>query len=139
MKPFLTTRRRLYELGAMVLMDLILYVVLGWDFTILFSLGFIWNWVAAQDTSVLLENRRFKFSMLKLVSSIQLLLLKPFEKFPEWVRAIVKSFPAGIFWTMVILFNDSDMPWYMTFVGSAVFEILQIEVSFFQRKKETPS
>lgn len=136
MKPFLTSRRRLYELAGLVLFDVILYLILGWDFVILFNLGFVWNWVAAQDLSALLLNRRFRFSMLKLVSSIQEYLLRPFEKFPEWARGIVKSLPAGIFWSMVILFNESDMPWYMTFVGSAVFEILQIEIAFFHRRKE---
>lgn len=136
MKPFLTSRRRLYELAALAIFDVILFLILGWDFVILFNLGFVWNWVAAQDLSDLLVNRRFRFSMLRLVSSIQEYLLRPFEKFPDWARAIVKSLPAGMFWAMVILFNESDMPWYMTFIGSAVFEILQIEIAFFYRRKE---
>jgi hypothetical protein len=140
MKPFLATPRRLYELAALAAIDIGLYLFTPfWDFLILFNLGFIWNWVAAQDVSLLLQNRRFKFSMLKLVSSIQVHLLRPFERFPNWVQAIVRSLPAGIFWTMVILFNDSEMPWYMPFIGSVVFEVLQIEIAFFHKRKDRVS
>lgn len=138
MIPFLTTKRRFYELLGLLFLDVILYLLLDWDFALLFALGFIWNWVSAQDISPMLTDRRFKFSMLRLVSSFQTLTQRLVANAPQFVKVLTKCLPAGIFWTMVILFNESEMPWYMTFVGSLVFELLQIEIEFFHQREKTP-
>ncbi len=135
MKPFLTNRRRSMELLGLLLLDLIIYFIWSsWPMVTLFSLGFIWNWVASQDLQLLFENRRYRFSMLKMVMNLQFLFLKPFENFPAWVKWIVRTLPAGMFWSMVIFFNDSSMPWWATYLGSLVFEIIQLEITTFSKR-----
>lgn len=136
--PFLTTKRRFYELLGLLVIDVILYLLLDWDFAILFGFGFIWNWVSAQDITPMLTDRRFKYSMLRLVSSFQALTQRFVSNAPKFVKIFMKCLPAGIFWSMVILFNESEMPWYMTFVGSFAFELLQIEIEFFHQREKTP-
>ena len=74
-------------------------------------------------------------SMLNTVVNLQNLILKPFSKAPGFVQRILKVLPAGIFWTMVIYINESDMPWWATFIGSLVFEIIQLEIDFFKKNK----
>ncbi len=101
----------------------------------LFAFGYIWNWSASNDLGLLFENKRYRMSMLKTVVNLQNLILKPFKNAPVIVQRILKVLPAGIFWSMVIYINESDMPWWATFVGSLVFEILQIEIDFFKKNK----
>ncbi len=107
-----------------------------WALICLFSFGFIWNWTAAQDLTVLLSNPRYKFSMVRFVKNLELWVLKPFAKLPTWTHFIGRVLPAGIFWWMVIYMNESDMPWYMTFAGSLCFEITRFEFSIFKKQKE---
>jgi hypothetical protein len=102
---------------------------------VLFIFGFIWNWCASIDLDPLYENRRYRFSMLCTVRNIQKLCLKPFIRLPVYLQKIIAVFPAGIFWWMVIFINQSDMPWWATFIGSATFEILQIELKFIKENK----
>lgn len=137
MKPFLTTRRRLVDLLILFVLDLGLYFL--WQdlsLVVLFSFGFIWNWVAAQDLHMLFENKRYRYSMVRLVINLQTMFLNLVVRAPAWVKWVVQILPAGIFWTMVILFNDSSMPWWATFLGSLVFEIIQLESKLIQKNKE---
>lgn len=137
--PFLTTKRKMLDLLVLLVIDLVVYFV--WDsFEIisLLSFGFIWNWVASQDLTPLLEHRRYRFSMVKLVKNLQHLVLKPFKDLPFWFQRIVSILPAGLFWSLVIYFNDSDMPWWATFVGSLTYEIIQIESYYFHKQEAAP-
>ncbi|MGE3608993.1 MAG: hypothetical protein AB7I27_05355 [Bacteriovoracaceae bacterium] len=134
MKPFLTTKRSTIEIGALFIVDVILYFLgISFEFIILFSLGFIWNWVASQNLELLFQNHRYRYSMIKLVVNLQNLIKMPLKTFPLWLSWVAGIFPAGIFWSMVIFFNDSDMPWWATFMGSFVFELSQI--NFLSLKK----
>lgn len=136
MKPFVPTKRKLVEL-------LLLFVLAGVFFffypklegTILFVFGYIWNWSASIELDPMYEHRRYRFSMLSTVRNIQRLFLKPFFRFPLFVQKIISILPAGIFWWMVIFMNDSEMPWWSTFLGSAVYELLQIELNFIKDNK----
>ena len=73
MNGFFISKRKTFELGVLVLLDGVLFFVLdNWDFVILFSLGFIWNWVASQEKDIIIENnRRYRFSTLKTVFNLQ--------------------------------------------------------------------
>ncbi len=138
MKPFLTEKRRMIELLALVGMDAVLYLVWSsWPLVCLFSFGFIWNWTAAQDLTSLLSNPRYRFSMVRFVGNVHVIILKPIAHLPAWTHFFARLLPAGIFWWMVVMINDSDMPWWITFVGSLCFELIQIEILPF-RKKEVP-
>lgn len=137
MTPMVPPKRKMIELGIMLILAGVFYLIYpNTDAVMLFVFGFVWNWSASNDLSALFENKRYRMSMLKLVVNLQNMVLKPFGWAPEFVKRIVKVLPAGIFWTMVIFINDSDMPWWATFIGSAAFELLQIELNFIKRQKE---
>lgn len=137
MNHFFVSKRRAMELAVMILLDGLFFLLWdSFDFVMLFSLGFIWNWVASQESSITLNNtRRYRFSTLKTVFNLQNLFLKPFASMPSFVRLIVRALPAGIFWSAVIIFNDSNMPWWGVFIGSLTLELVQLETKMFQTKE----
>lgn len=138
MKPFLVDKSRMIQLGLLLPLSAILFFIFNdWYMISLFVFGFIWNWTASQDLQSLLENPRYRFSMVRFVGNVQAMILRPVLKFPRFLHFIVKILPAGIFWGMVILINDSDMPWWMTFAGSLAFEIIQFEMTLFRKQKES--
>ncbi|HXH30008.1 MAG TPA: hypothetical protein VNJ01_04280 [Bacteriovoracaceae bacterium] len=125
MKPFLTSRMKTIEISLLLLLGALFYLIYpSLEAVSLFSFGYIWNWAGSQDLGPILENHRYRFSMLKLVTNLQVLIQKPFQKAPQLLQGAVRIFPAGIFWLMVIYFNESSMPWWSTFVGSLCFEVL---------------
>lgn len=129
MNGFLISRRKTFELVALFFFDVIFYLLWdSWDFVILFSLGFIWNWVASQESEILIQNnRRYKFSTLKTVFNLQNLFLRPFQSMPDLAKIFVRIIPAGLFWSAVIIFNDSQMPWWAVFLGSLTLELIQLQ------------
>lgn len=136
--PFLTTKRKMFDLLILLIIDVALYII--WnsvEVVTLFSFGFIWNWVASQDLTPLLEKRRYRFSMVKLVINLQSLILKPLSNFPLVLQRLAACLPAGLFWWLVIYFNDSHMPWWATFLGSATYELTLLE-SYYAKKQESP-
>lgn len=141
-KHILPTKKKLIELGLLLGINCVLFFI--WpslEAIILFTYGFIWNWTASQNLDLILDNKRYRFSMLKMVHNLQVLILKPFKRLPEFVKVIPRILPAGLFWGLVVVFTDSDMPWTITFLGSFVFELTQIE-SYFKKTpplEETPS
>lgn len=137
MTTFIPPKRKIYELlGLPVFLGILFLVYPSIEAVTLFAFGYIWNWAASNDLTVLFQNKRYRMSMLKMVVNLQNLILKPFGRAPVIIQKVVKIFPAGIFWSLVILINESDMPWWSTFIGSAVFEILQIEIGLFKKQKE---
>lgn len=135
MTTFIPPKRKIFELLALpVFLGIFYFVYPKIEGVTLFAFGYIWNWSASNDLSVLFQNKRYRMSMLKTVVNLQNLILKPFGWAPVIVQKIVKILPAGIFWALVIFINESDMPWWATFVGSAVFEILQIEIGVFKKQ-----
>lgn len=136
MKPFLTTRRKLIELGLLPGFVVALYFVSNLETAFLFSLGYVWNWTASQDMSMFFEGRKYRFSLLKMVFNLQHLFLIPFRKFHPLVQIPAKILPAGLFWVLVIIFADSKMPWWATFVGSFVFELTQLDGLLIKKTSE---
>ena len=137
MNGFLVSKRKTFELGILILLDIVFYILWdNFDFVILFSLGYVWNWVASQEQSIILDNnRRYRFSTLKTVFNLQKLFLKPFKKMPKFVHFVVRIIPAGLFWSAVILFNESPMPWWAVFLGSLTVELILLETKIFQPKE----
>lgn len=140
MKGFFVSKRKFAELIILLLLDGLWFLVWNsWDFVILFSLGFIWNWVATQENEIVLPNtRRYRFSTLKTVFNLQNLILRPLANMPEAVKFVARILPAGIFWASVILFNESQMPWWAVFMGSFVLELIQLEKKIFASKEPAP-
>ncbi len=140
MSSFFISRRKFFELLALIIIDLVFYFL--WDnldFVILFSFGYVWNWVASQESDVTLGNtKRYRFSTIKTVFNLQNLIVKPFPHLPSMVKTGLKSLPAGMFWTAVIWFNNSQMPWWAVFLGSLSAELAQLESKFFKPKDLTP-
>jgi hypothetical protein len=101
----------------------------------LFTSGFIWNWAAIQKIDPIYKNRQYRYSMLSTIRNIQHVFLKPLRTFPFMVQRLLSVFPAGIFWAMIIYMNQSDMPWWATFLGSLSFELMQLELNFIQSHK----
>lgn len=139
MNGFFISKRKTFELIALIVFDLFAFLLWNsWDFVVLFTFGYIWNWVASQETSIaLLETRKYRFSTLKTVFNLQRLFLKPVNSLPEAVKFVVRCLPAGIFWTMVIVFNESQMPWWSVFLGSLSLELIQLEKKLFKSKEST--
>ena len=130
-------KRKLIELVIMLFLTIGFYFIHSdTDALILFIFGFIWNWSASHDFADVPDKGRNRMSMLKLVINLQGLVLRPFAKAPQIVKRILKVIPAGIFWYLVVFLNNSDMPWWATFIGSIAFELLQIEMDFANRRKE---
>lgn len=139
MSGFFITKRKTFELFVLAVLDGLFFLILNdWNFLVLFSFGYIWNWVASQESSIILDNnRRYRFSTLKTVFNLQRLFLAPLGKAPEAVRFIARILPAGLFWSAVILFNESPMPWWAVFLGSLVVELIQLETKIFKPKETT--
>lgn len=140
MKSFAPPKRKLFELLIMLVLAVVFYLIYPvFDAIVLFVFGFVWNWAASNELSTLFENKRYRMSLLKTVVNLQNLILTPFTKAPDWVKRILRVLPAGIFWSLVVYMNDSLMPWWATFIGSATFELLQLEMKFLKnRGEETP-
>jgi hypothetical protein len=140
MNSFFISKRKTFELGILLVLDAVLFLILdSWDFIALFSLGFVWNWVATQEKSIIIENnRRYRFSTLKTVFNLQNLCLKPLSKAPEPIKFIARLLPAGLFWSGVILFIDSPMPWWAVFLGSLLLELIILETKIFSPKQAPP-
>ena len=136
MNSFFITKRKTFELLVMCCLDGLFFLLWdSWDFVVLFSLGFVWNWVASQEKDIFIgDNRRYRFSTLKTVFNLQNLILKPLGNMPSVVKLIARVLPAGIFWFGVILFNESQMPWWAVFLGSLTLELLQLETQFLKSK-----
>lgn len=138
--PFLTSKRKLIDI-------LILFFLLSIGFLFglelsllaLFSFGFVWNWVASQELENLMTHKRYRFSMVKVVKSLNDSLERLLQNLPFFFRLIARCLPAGTFWLLVIFFNDSDMPWWSTYLGSLSFELIQLErLSIKKEKEELP-
>jgi hypothetical protein len=140
MSFFAISKRKIFEISFLILLDIIFYFLWGsLDFIILFSFGFVWNWVATQEVEVNYGNtRRYRFSTLKTVFNLQNLILKPVRNRPQYIQMIVKILPAGLFWSAVILFNESDMPYWAVFLGSLSLEMMNLENRFFNSKGHRP-
>lgn len=139
MNTFFGTKKKNAELGILLIVDIILYLVF-WniDLVILFSLGFIWNWVASHDLGEQFIHRRYRFSTLKTVFNLQNLIQKPFKKAPDFVQLFIRALPAGLFWSAVIWFIGSELPWWITFLGSLGFELSQLRFKL-SKKIEEPT
>lgn len=124
---FIAPRRKMLELASLPFFCGILYLVTqNVDVLILFIFGFVWNWSASNELSEIIQNKRYKMSLLKLVVSLQALVLRPFAKLPTVIQRLIAVLPAGTFWSLVIFMNESVMPWWGTFLGSLTFELLQL-------------
>jgi hypothetical protein len=133
-------KRKLAELLIMLFFNVVIFVLWdSWDFVILFTLGFVWNWVASQESSLLLENtKRHRFTILKTVFILQTLFLKPLKNMPDFFKFLARLLPAGLFWGAVILFNQSHMPWWAVFLGSLTAELVFLEKKIFSPKDFRP-
>ena len=135
MKSFLGDKRKFIQLGLLILLDcLFLFLWSSWDIVVLFSLGFIWNWTAAQNMQEIISNKRYRFSTLKIIFNLQHLILKPFKNSHEAIRFVLKIIPAGVFWFGVMYFNDSQLPWWSVFMGSFFLEVFELDKKLLEKK-----
>lgn len=105
------------------------------DAIVLFTFGYIWNWVCSFELDEIYNEKRYKFSLLRLVVSIQSGFLKPFKKFPKILKRLIGIFPAGVFWFLIIFIYDSVMPIWAPFLGSLIFELVSLEVFYVSNEK----
>jgi hypothetical protein len=135
--PFLTSKRKLADILILLVLLLIGFITgLESALLALFSFGYIWNWVASQELDNLMTHKRYRFSMVKVVKSLNDSLERVLIQLPFLVRLIARCIPAGTFWLLVIFFNDSDMPWWATYLGSLSFELIQLERLSIKKEKE---
>lgn len=134
------SKRKFAELLIMLFLDVVIFILWdSWDFVILFTLGFVWNWVASQESTLMIENmKRHRFTILKTVFILQNLFLKPLKNMPDFLKFMARLLPAGLFWGGVILFNQSHMPWWAVFIGSFGAELVFLEKKIFSPKDIRP-
>jgi len=106
------------------------------DVVILFTFGFVWNWSVSIQNNTFSVLKHHKFSMMNTIRWIHEFFLKVFKRSPELIYRLASIVPAGLFWSLVIHFNESQMPWWATFLGSLVYEILQIQDLFLKGDKK---
>lgn len=136
MTTFIPPKRKMIEFFILPVLLLIFWFIYSSPEAIsLFAFGYIWNWSASNDLEFLFQNKRYRMSTLKTVVNIQNLILKPFRNTPMLLQRLIRVLPAGIFWTLVIFVNESVMPWWATFAGSFVFELIQFEGDILNRHK----
>jgi hypothetical protein len=125
---FWAAKRKVVELAVMLGLCGILWFIWGsFSWAALFSLGYIWNWAASQEVSYVSENRRYRFSFLKMVYNLHKIFLKPFQKWPPIFKFFPKLLPAGLFWLLMLQFAESELPWWPVFLGSLVYELFQLD------------
>jgi hypothetical protein len=136
MRPFLTSKRKLLDLIVLLVLAVVVGFLQGVEAALMFSSGFIWNWVGSQDLTQFMEGRNYKFTTLRFVLNLQSAIVTagPLKRAPDPVKMILRCLPAGLFWLALIWFFDSDLPAWPAFLGSLCFELSQWEVLF--RKKE---
>jgi hypothetical protein len=136
MTTFIPPKRKMIEFFILPVLLLIFWFIYSSPEAIsLFAFGYIWNWSASNDLEFLFQNKRYRMSTLKTVVNIQNLILKPFRNTPMLLQRLIRVLPAGIFWTLVIFVNESVMPWWATFAGSLVFELIELEGDILNRHK----
>lgn len=135
---FIPPKRKLVDLFILLFLLLVIYFVYPeMEVLTLFAFGFIWNWSASNDLAELFEhNKRYRLSLLKFVYNIQSLFIRPVKSAPVLLKKFISILPAGAFWAIVIFINESNVPWWPPFLGSLAFELLQIDLKFFNKKKE---
>jgi hypothetical protein len=125
---FFSTKRKLYEILVLFFFSVGL-TFLWHDYAsiLFFAMGFIWNWSASQKVDYVLNNKRYRFSFLKMVYNLQFLFLYPLKNFHPAFGIIAKILPAGLFWWMIVYFANSHLPVLPTFIGSLVYELIQLD------------
>lgn len=131
-------RRKLQEfLIICVISSIHFFFFSNFEQLTLFVFGYIWNWASSSHQELLIENQRYRYSLIRTVISFQKIILTPFKKTPEMIRRIIKALPAGLFWLLVIYINNSTMPWWAPFLGSLCFEIIDFEFDFLEKRNKT--
>ncbi|HXH75542.1 MAG TPA: hypothetical protein VNJ08_11285 [Bacteriovoracaceae bacterium] len=127
-RPFLTSKRKSYELLVLVGLNVGLYFVWSsFHILMLFNLGFIWNWAASQPVDYVFESNRYRFSLMKVVYNLHTIFMMPFKSLHPAFSILPRALPAGLFWWLVIHFADSSLAWWPTFIGSLVYELTQLD------------
>lgn len=137
MKTLIPKSKLVLELFVLsIFLFLIYFLTNRLDIVTLFTLGFVWNWSVAVQNDTFSVLKHHKFSMMNTIRRIHEFFLKVFKRSPELIYRLASILPAGLFWSLVIHFNESQMPWWATFLGSLVYEILQIQNFFLKSEKK---
>lgn len=124
------SKKKIFEIFIMIIISGIIYLIYPhFEASALFCSGFVWNWAVSIEHGDLLQTRKYRFSFLRTIILIQNLFLKPFKNSPEFLIKIISLLPAGFFWNLLFIINESEMPWWSTFLGSVSFEMLQLFLS----------
>jgi hypothetical protein len=136
MKILIPKSKLLLELFVLsTFLFLIYFLTNRLDIITLFTFGFVWNWSVASQNDSSSVIKHHKFSMMHTIRRIHEFSIRIFKNFPELVLRLASILPAGLFWSLVIHFNESQMPWWATFLGSFLYEILQIQNLFLKGEK----
>jgi len=137
MKTLIPKSKLVLELFVLsIFLFLIYFLTNRLDIVTLFTLGFVWNWSVAVQNNTFSVLKHHKFSMMNTIRRIHEFFLKVFKRSPELINRLASILPAGLFWSLVIHFNESQMPWWATFLGSLLYEILQIQNFFLKGEKK---
>lgn len=122
MKSLSSYNPRYIELAILFILSTIISF-LSFSAAGLIALGFIWNWTLQFQIEKLTTNKRYRFSTLKLVFTLNEVFQLPFRSFPR-MEVFIRILPAGLFWGLVSWFLESLDFWWAPFVGSALYELI---------------
>ncbi len=138
LKRHLPSRQEGLEILALALMVAGLqWLVKSWGWSAFFALGFIWNWAVLNGwVQERVEEREYRFSVLKGVVRLNAALLRPLQKWPHVVR-FAQVVPAGLIAGFFVWAFQSSVPWEATFLGSFAFFLVRT-YSLFPKSRLLP-
>ncbi|MBY0518277.1 MAG: hypothetical protein K2P81_15310 [Bacteriovoracaceae bacterium] len=135
MKKHLPSLQESLEIIALSLIVIGLQFFLqSWGWTILFSVGFIWNWAVlngwvAQRT----QEKKYRFSVLRAISVFHHSILYPFKNYPK-IRNILAVLPAAIAVSLGAYLLESNIPWWAVLLGSLAFILVRFQITTIRQK-----
>jgi len=136
---FSLPKRKLIEIFIPVFIVMVLAFFWGDVTTLSFFLsGYCWNWAKSIEVRYVLVSKSYRFSFFRMVYNLDKIVTLPFLKFHPFWRVIPKSLPCGVFMLGVNHFLKSDLTVLPVFLGSLVYEFINLESGLNFSQKFSP-
>jgi peptidoglycan/LPS O-acetylase OafA/YrhL len=130
MKKHLPTLPELIEfLMLMVMLVALQWSIGSWGWTIVFALGFVWNWAMLNGwTQEQIKTKKYRFSSLRLIMLFHHTLMHPLKLYPrlKWLASLL---PAALFIALIAHIFEAPIPWAAAVLGSLGFMLLRSQLA----------
>lgn len=101
----------------------------SWGWTVLFSLGFVWNWAVLNGWVMQrTQEKKYRFSVLRGITLVHSLVLAPFKNVPR-IRAWMEVLPAGLAIGFLAYIFEAPVPWWAAMLGSLAFLLVRRQIT----------